>query len=50
VKCFPSGFPTKIPHSFHSSHACYMPCPSHPPFDYSNFIWRRVQIVGLLNI
>jgi hypothetical protein len=29
-------------------HACYMPCPSHPPWlDYSNFVWRRVQVVKL---
>jgi hypothetical protein len=33
-----------------SSHACYMLCPSHPPsLDNSNYIWRRVQVMKLLN-
>jgi hypothetical protein len=39
---FPSGFPTKILYAFLFSHACYMPCLSHPSwFDYSNCTgWR----------
>jgi hypothetical protein len=35
----------------HSSlhHACYIFCPSHPPWlDHSNTIWRRVQVMKLL--
>jgi hypothetical protein len=30
-------------------HACYMPCPSHPPWlDHSNYIWWRVHDMKLL--
>jgi hypothetical protein len=46
---FLSGFPTKILHEVPTPHACYMPCPSHPPWlDHSNYIWRRVQVTELL--
>jgi hypothetical protein len=32
-----------------SSQSCYMPHPSiHPLLDYSNYTWRRVQIMKLL--
>jgi hypothetical protein len=31
-----------------SPHSCYMPRLSHPPrLDYSNYIWRRVEITKL---
>jgi hypothetical protein len=41
---FPSGFPTNI-----LPHSCYMPRPSHPSWlDYSNYTWRRVQVMKLL--
>jgi hypothetical protein len=41
----PSGFPTKTLHALLCSHACYMPCPFHPPwFDPFNYTWRRVQL------
>jgi hypothetical protein len=27
-----------------SSHSCYVPCPSHPPWlDHSNYVWRGVE-------
>jgi hypothetical protein len=30
-------------------HSCYMPRPSHPSWlDYSNYTWRRVQVMKLL--
>jgi hypothetical protein len=31
---FPSGFPTKVLYAFLSSHACYIPIPSHSPCQY----------------
>jgi hypothetical protein len=31
----------------HRFHACYMPCPVHPPRSIYNKIWRRVQIMKL---
>jgi hypothetical protein len=35
--------------SYHS-HACYMPCPSHPPwFDHTN-IWWRIQTIRILTV
>jgi hypothetical protein len=47
---FPSGFfyqyPICVPLLPHS---CYMPYPSHPPWlDYSNYTWRRVQVMKYL--
>jgi hypothetical protein len=31
------------------SHACYMPCPSHPTWlDHSNYVWWGVQVMKLL--
>jgi hypothetical protein len=28
--------------------ACYIPCPSHPPWlDHCNHIWRRVQVMKI---
>jgi hypothetical protein len=46
---FPSGFPTKILYIPPLPHACYMPCPSHPPWlDHSNYTWQRVQAMKLL--
>jgi hypothetical protein len=34
---------------FSSPHSCYMPCSFHPTWvDYSNYIWRRVQVMKLL--
>jgi hypothetical protein len=38
---FPSCFPIKILYAFLFSHACYMPCPSHPS-NYSNYIWQSI--------
>jgi hypothetical protein len=29
-------------------HACSMPCPSHPLFDHSNYIWQRIQFSKLI--
>jgi hypothetical protein len=40
---FPSGFPTRTLYAFLFPHACYIPCPSHPRLDHSNYTWRRVQ-------
>jgi hypothetical protein len=32
-----------------SPNACYMLCPSHPPWlDHSNYTWRRTQVIKLL--
>jgi hypothetical protein len=46
----PSGFPTNILYIFISPHWCYVPCPSHPPwFENSNYNWRRVWVMKLLN-
>jgi hypothetical protein len=42
---FPSGFPTISL----LSHLCYMLHPSNPSWlDYSNYTWRRVQVLKLL--
>jgi hypothetical protein len=42
------AFPSK-PYMYSSPHACYMPCPSHPPWLYhSNYIWWRVKVMKLL--
>jgi hypothetical protein len=41
---YPIGIPL-LPHS------CYMPYLSHPPWlDYSNYTWRRVRVMKLLNM
>jgi hypothetical protein len=47
---FPSGFPTNNLHEFlFSPHSCYMPLSSHPRWlNYSNYTWRRVQIMKFL--
>jgi hypothetical protein len=34
----------------HLPHACYMPRQSHLPLFHNLNIWRRVQIMELLNI
>jgi hypothetical protein len=45
---FPSDFPARILNAL-LSHACYNPCPFHPPWlDHSNYIWRYVQVMKLL--
>jgi hypothetical protein len=45
---FPSSFPTKTLYSL-LPQACYMPCPSHPPWlGQSDYIWRRMQFKKLL--
>jgi hypothetical protein len=47
---FTSGFPHQytICSPLHL-HSCYMPCSSHPPWlDYSNYSWRRVQVMKFL--
>jgi hypothetical protein len=34
---------------FSSPHACYMPCPYHPPWLYNtNYIWWRVRFMKVL--
>jgi hypothetical protein len=34
-----------------STHSCYMPRQSNPPwFDHSNYVWRGVQVMKLLTI
>jgi hypothetical protein len=34
-----------------SPHSCHMSCPPHPPrLDNSNYTWRRVQIMKLLDV
>jgi hypothetical protein len=44
---FPSGFPNNILYAF----LCYTPRPSHSSsLDYSNYAWRRVQVMELLII
>jgi len=41
---FPSGSPTKILYVFRMSHACYMPCPFHPPwFEASHSLCSFLQ-------
>jgi hypothetical protein len=47
---YPSGFPTIVLYAFFfSTHSCYMPHPSHPSWlDYSNYTWRRVQVMKFL--
>jgi hypothetical protein len=40
--CFPAKTPASTPLL---SQACYMPCPSHPPW---HFIWRRILVIKLL--
>jgi hypothetical protein len=50
---FPSGYPTKILYIYIPllPNACSMSCQFHLPwFDYSNYIWWRVQIIKLLII
>jgi hypothetical protein len=44
------AFPPKsYMHSSSPPHACYMPCPLHPPrLDNSNYTWRRVQVMELI--
>jgi hypothetical protein len=33
----------------HSSHLCYIPCPSHPHWlDHSIYTWRNVQVMKLI--
>jgi hypothetical protein len=49
VATFLLCFPPKP--SMHSTfpHACYIPCPTHPPcLDHYNHTWRRVQVRKLL--
>jgi hypothetical protein len=49
VAYFPLAFPptTYMRSSF--PHSCYMPHPSHPAqLHYSNYTWRRVQIISFL--
>jgi hypothetical protein len=49
VVSFPLAFPPIIYKRFSSPHSCYMTRLSHPPrLDYSNYTWRRVQIMKLL--
>jgi hypothetical protein len=46
---FPSGFSTNILMHSSSPHLCYMSYPSHPPWlDYSNYTWKRVEVMKLL--
>jgi hypothetical protein len=47
---FPSGFLTRIQYALlFLPPACYMPCPSYPPWlDNSNYTWRTVQFMKLL--
>jgi hypothetical protein len=47
---FVSGSPkAKTLFAFLFSHACYMPCPIHPPWvHHSNYTWRKVQVMKLL--
>jgi hypothetical protein len=49
---FPSSFPTNILYPvLLYPHSCYMPRPSDPPWlDHSNYIWRGVQVMKLLNM
>jgi hypothetical protein len=49
LSLFHSGFPSNYLYAFLlSTHSCYMPRPSHPPrLHYSNYTWRRVQIMEL---
>jgi hypothetical protein len=42
----PSGFPTNILYS--PILVSYIPCPSHPTLDHSNYTWRILQITKLL--
>jgi hypothetical protein len=43
----------RLPHQHHICiptlpNLCYVPCPSHPPWlEYSNYTWRRVQVMKL---
>jgi hypothetical protein len=49
VVSFPLAFPPIIYTRSSSPHSCYMASPPHPPrLDYSNYTWRRVQIMKLL--
>jgi hypothetical protein len=44
VVSFLLAFPPKSSTHSASSHACYMPCPSHSPWLYRfSYIWRRVR-------
>jgi hypothetical protein len=41
----------QILYAFHTYHACYMPCPSHPPWIYlTNIILWSVQSMKLLTV
>jgi hypothetical protein len=52
--CIPCGmfstdFPTNVECAFLCSHACYMPCPFHPPWlHHSNCTWRSVKLMKLV--
>jgi hypothetical protein len=51
VVSFLLAFPPIIYMRSSSLHSCYMARPSHPPrLDYSNYTWRRVQIMKLLGM
>jgi hypothetical protein len=48
---FPSGFPINIVYAFLLSPFVLYACPSHPPWlDHSNYVWRGVQVMKLLNM
>jgi hypothetical protein len=48
---FPLAFPTRTLYAFLFTHACYIPCPSHPPrLDNSNYPCRTIQVMKLLII
>jgi hypothetical protein len=49
VVSFLPAFPPIFYMHASSSHSCYMPCPSHPPWlDHSNYTGRRVKVTKLL--
>jgi hypothetical protein len=49
VDSFPLAIPPITNKRSSSPYSCYMLLPSHPPrLDYSNYTWRRVQIMKLL--
>jgi hypothetical protein len=50
VVFFLLAFPSKSYVHLFSPHSCYIPYPSLPWLDYSNYTWRRVQVMKLLII
>jgi hypothetical protein len=49
VVSFLLAFPPKSYTHSSSPRACYVPCPSHPPWrGHSNYTWRRVQVMKIL--